>query len=63
MPENHDNANETATAGTANVEFTEAAVPVAEPAAPARWPAGPRPRCASRPRPQPPLPPSRKKKA
>jgi hypothetical protein len=30
MPENHDNANETATAGTANVEFTEAAVPVAE---------------------------------
>ncbi|HEY3573752.1 MAG TPA: DEAD/DEAH box helicase [Arthrobacter sp.] len=39
MPENHDNATETA---TANVEFTEAAVPAAEPAeaaAPAETPA------------------------
>src|ERR671921_309584 len=32
MPENHDDATETATAETANVEFTEAAVPAAEPA-------------------------------
>src|SRR6478735_1401379 len=32
MPENHDTANQTATAETANVEFTEAAVPAAEPA-------------------------------
>ncbi|MFE4543694.1 DEAD/DEAH box helicase [Arthrobacter sp. NPDC056727] len=32
MPENHADATETATAETANIEFTEAAVPAAEPA-------------------------------